>query len=311
METLTRFVLGGGKRLRPAFCHWAYVGAGGGADDPAVIDTGAAFELLHAFALVHDDVMDGSATRRGERTVHIAFDATHAGGDVAGRVPPLRRGRRHPHRRPRRGVRRPAHDRGPGRCLLGLERAEDRAERGPVPRRAGYGARWHRPRHRPAHRPVQVGEVHDRAAAPRRRGAGRSARRAGRAAHRLRRTARRGVPAPRRHPRHLRRRGPHRQAGRRRPPGGQAHPAAGDRPGAGRPAPTARCSTGSAAPTSARTRSRPSRPSSPPAAPAPRSRRPSAGSPPRRSPPSRPHRSGPRRSTPCGDLATYVASRDT
>ena len=84
METLTRFVLGGGKRLRPAFCHWAYVGAGGAADDPAVIDTGAAFELLHAFALVHDDVMDGSATRRGERTVHIAFDATHAGATWRG-----------------------------------------------------------------------------------------------------------------------------------------------------------------------------------------------------------------------------------
>ena len=84
METLSRFVLAGGKRLRPAFCHWAYVGAGGGVDDPAIVDTGAAFELLHAFALVHDDVMDGSATRRGERTVHIAFDAAHAGSTWRG-----------------------------------------------------------------------------------------------------------------------------------------------------------------------------------------------------------------------------------
>ena len=71
-------MLAGGKRLRPAFCHWAFVGAGGAPDDPAVIDTGAAFELLHAFALVHDDVMDGSATRRGEPTVHVEFDAIHA-----------------------------------------------------------------------------------------------------------------------------------------------------------------------------------------------------------------------------------------
>lgn len=78
MRALTRFVLAGGKRLRPAFCHWAFVGGGGAPDDPAVIDTGAAFELLHAFALVHDDVMDGSDTRRGEQTVHIEFDATHA-----------------------------------------------------------------------------------------------------------------------------------------------------------------------------------------------------------------------------------------
>ncbi len=78
LDALARFVLAGGKRLRPAFCHWAYVGAGGSPDDQAVVDAGAAFELLHAFALVHDDVMDGSLTRRGERTVHVEFDSTHA-----------------------------------------------------------------------------------------------------------------------------------------------------------------------------------------------------------------------------------------
>jgi len=78
LEVLTGFVVNGGKRLRPAFCHWAFVGAGGAANDPSIIDTGAAFELLHAFALVHDDVMDGSSTRRGEPTVHVAFDTEHA-----------------------------------------------------------------------------------------------------------------------------------------------------------------------------------------------------------------------------------------
>jgi geranylgeranyl diphosphate synthase type I len=76
-EVLSRFVLEGGKRLRPAFCHWAFVGAGGAPDDPLVIDTGAAFEFLHAFALMHDDIMDGSSTRRGERTVHVTFDELH------------------------------------------------------------------------------------------------------------------------------------------------------------------------------------------------------------------------------------------
>jgi geranylgeranyl diphosphate synthase, type I len=75
---LARFVLSGGKRLRPAFCHWAYVGAGGGPTDDLVIDTGAAFELLHAFALVHDDVMDGSDTRRGDPTIHLEFHRRHA-----------------------------------------------------------------------------------------------------------------------------------------------------------------------------------------------------------------------------------------
>jgi geranylgeranyl diphosphate synthase type I len=75
---LRRLVLAGGKRLRPAFCHWAYVGAGGD-DLDAVVDVGAAFELLHAFALVHDDVMDGSDRRRGAPTTHVA----HAEGHIA------------------------------------------------------------------------------------------------------------------------------------------------------------------------------------------------------------------------------------
>lgn len=77
LEVLTRFVLDGGKRLRPAFCYWAFVGAGGAPEDQRIIDAGAAFELLHAFALIHDDVMDGSSTRRGEPTVHVTFQDDH------------------------------------------------------------------------------------------------------------------------------------------------------------------------------------------------------------------------------------------
>jgi geranylgeranyl diphosphate synthase type I len=77
LESLRTLVLGGGKRLRPAFCHWAFVGAGGAADDPRVLDTGAALEFLQAFALVHDDVMDGSATRRGVPAIHTEFADRH------------------------------------------------------------------------------------------------------------------------------------------------------------------------------------------------------------------------------------------
>ncbi|MEO7555820.1 MAG: polyprenyl synthetase family protein [Acidimicrobiales bacterium] len=77
LAALERLVMGGGKRLRPAFCHWGFVGVGGDADDPAVVTVGAAFELLQAFALVHDDVMDGSSTRRGERTAHLEFADRH------------------------------------------------------------------------------------------------------------------------------------------------------------------------------------------------------------------------------------------
>jgi geranylgeranyl diphosphate synthase type I len=77
LQSLAGLVLGSGKRLRPAFCHWGWVGAGGDPDDPMVADVGAAFELLHAFALVHDDVMDGSDTRRGVRTAHLEYAARH------------------------------------------------------------------------------------------------------------------------------------------------------------------------------------------------------------------------------------------
>ena len=70
--------MAGGKRLRPAFCHWAYVGAGGDPDDPVLVDAGAGLELLHTFALVHDDVMDASRTRRGMDSVHVQFINEHA-----------------------------------------------------------------------------------------------------------------------------------------------------------------------------------------------------------------------------------------
>ena len=84
LEAIRDLVMAGGKRLRPAFCHWAYVGAGGDPDDPIVVDAGAALELLHTFALIHDDVMDGSTLRRGMHTVHRRFEARHAVGDWRG-----------------------------------------------------------------------------------------------------------------------------------------------------------------------------------------------------------------------------------
>ena len=84
LESLGALLLAGGKRLRPAFCHWGFVGAGGDPDDPVVADAGAAFELLHAFALIHDDVMDGSSTRRGVRTAHLEYATRHALGEWRG-----------------------------------------------------------------------------------------------------------------------------------------------------------------------------------------------------------------------------------
>jgi geranylgeranyl diphosphate synthase, type I len=79
LGALRELVRAGGKRLRPAFCHWSFVGAGGDAGDPLVVDVGAALELLHTFALVHDDVMDGSDMRRGLPAVHRRFMELHRG----------------------------------------------------------------------------------------------------------------------------------------------------------------------------------------------------------------------------------------
>jgi geranylgeranyl diphosphate synthase, type I len=77
IEALANLVLSGGKRLRPAFCHLAYVGAGGDPDHALLVDVGAGLELLHTFALVHDDIMDDSATRRGMNAIHVQFGDHH------------------------------------------------------------------------------------------------------------------------------------------------------------------------------------------------------------------------------------------
>lgn len=75
LELASRAV-SGGKRLRPAFAYWGWRAAGGSAADTAAITTAAAaIELVHASALVHDDVIDGSATRRGHRSAQREFAA--------------------------------------------------------------------------------------------------------------------------------------------------------------------------------------------------------------------------------------------
>jgi geranylgeranyl diphosphate synthase type I len=74
-EALTEF-LAGGKRLRPAFAYWGWRGAGG-ADTDAAVAAAASLELLQAAALIHDDLMDDSDTRRGRESVHRRFARQH------------------------------------------------------------------------------------------------------------------------------------------------------------------------------------------------------------------------------------------
>jgi geranylgeranyl diphosphate synthase type I len=75
-DAIEEFVLGGGKRLRPAFAYWGHRGAGGH-DSPEVVAAVATLEFLQASALMHDDVMDASDTRRGVPAVHRRFATTH------------------------------------------------------------------------------------------------------------------------------------------------------------------------------------------------------------------------------------------
>jgi geranylgeranyl diphosphate synthase type I len=76
-------LLAGGKRLRAGFCYWGWR-ACGGPDRPEIFAAAAALELLHASALVHDDVMDASDTRRGQPAVHRRFAARHAAAGWGG-----------------------------------------------------------------------------------------------------------------------------------------------------------------------------------------------------------------------------------
>ena len=83
-EEIGAMVLGGGKRLRPQFCHWGWVAADGDPADTAHAGYGAGIELLHVTALFHDDVIDDAHTRRNRRTTHRLFMDIHADNDWAG-----------------------------------------------------------------------------------------------------------------------------------------------------------------------------------------------------------------------------------
>lgn len=80
IEALTR----GGKRLRPLFAFWGYLGAGGTPDAEDIVRLGVALELFQAAALIHDDIIDNSDTRRGQPSVHKRFEAQHQQLGLAG-----------------------------------------------------------------------------------------------------------------------------------------------------------------------------------------------------------------------------------
>ncbi len=87
----TQAMLAGGKRFRALFCFWSWAGyqptevseADLSLDSP-IVGVAAALEMFHAAALVHDDLLDQSDTRRGQPSIHKRFEELHAKHGYAG-----------------------------------------------------------------------------------------------------------------------------------------------------------------------------------------------------------------------------------
>jgi len=75
-KAMQNFLLDSGKRLRPVFAYVGFLGSSNPISTP-ILKACASLELIHVCALMHDDVMDGSDTRRGAPAVHRAFEAMH------------------------------------------------------------------------------------------------------------------------------------------------------------------------------------------------------------------------------------------
>ncbi|CAN5864513.1 polyprenyl synthetase family protein [soil metagenome] len=82
-EAVTDLITTGGKRLRPAFVWWGHR-ASTNTPDEEVLKPAGAVELLHTFALIHDDIMDRSATRRGLPAVHTYLGEHHRRSGLQG-----------------------------------------------------------------------------------------------------------------------------------------------------------------------------------------------------------------------------------
>ncbi|HET6673037.1 MAG TPA: polyprenyl synthetase family protein [Agromyces sp.] len=94
LDAFSKRFLSGGKRFRALFCYWGWEAVGGRGVDPfdspddrdraPVLSAASALELFHAAALVHDDIIDNSDTRRGGPSAHRLFDSLHAESGWAG-----------------------------------------------------------------------------------------------------------------------------------------------------------------------------------------------------------------------------------
>jgi len=86
---LDELIRSGGKRIRPVMAYLGWLSASGqarGIGHADVVKVSAALELLHVFALVHDDVMDESTARRGAPTTHVVAASRHADAEARGKA---------------------------------------------------------------------------------------------------------------------------------------------------------------------------------------------------------------------------------
>lgn len=91
LTDFSRQFLSGGKRFRAAFCYWGWRAVHAGDDDDterdAIVGIASALEIFHAAALVHDDIIDSSQTRRGSPSAHSRFEMLHREAGYSGSAP--------------------------------------------------------------------------------------------------------------------------------------------------------------------------------------------------------------------------------
>lgn len=74
VSNIAEFTLRDGKRIRPALIYYGYK-LFNGKDDDEIIKLSAYLELIHAYLLIHDDIMDRATLRRGEATIHKIYES--------------------------------------------------------------------------------------------------------------------------------------------------------------------------------------------------------------------------------------------
>lgn len=84
LEPLASLLASGGKRLRPLLMVTAYLGWSREVTKP-LVQASAALEIMHAFALIHDDITDKADERRGDMTLHRRYAADAYGDPTSNR----------------------------------------------------------------------------------------------------------------------------------------------------------------------------------------------------------------------------------